>query len=112
MGKKQSSADAIKESNAAEKVKKELERDLMKLSNLKTLKTLQDASCDTSFGKIHRMLKMLHLAVTDLKKGSVGASEAEVLDILWALVEMNSFKSAEGEIAAEKKSKKEAKEED
>src|SRR6056300_983154 len=40
--KKQSTADAIRESNAEEKVKKDLERDLMKLSNLKTLKTLQD----------------------------------------------------------------------
>jgi len=86
--KKQSAAESIKESNAIEKVKKDLDRDLMKLSNLKTLKTLQDATCDTPLGKIHRMLKMLHLASTDLKKGSFGASEAEVLDILWALDEM------------------------
>jgi hypothetical protein len=49
--KKQSAADAIKESNAAEKVKKDLERDVMKLSNLRTLKTLQGASCDTPLGK-------------------------------------------------------------
>jgi hypothetical protein len=110
--KKQSAADAIKESNAAEKVKKDLDRDLMKLSNLKTLKTLQDATCDTPLGKIHRMLKMLHLAVSALKEGSVGASEAEVLDILWALEEMPLFKTCEGDIAAEKASKKEAKNED
>merc|ERR1712176_782212 len=100
--KKQSAADAIKESNAAEKVKKDLDRDLMKLSNLKTLKTLQDASCDTPFGKIHRMMKMLHLSVSALKEGTVGASEAEVLDILWALEEMPLFKQCEIEIAAEK----------
>ncbi|KAL7533920.1 hypothetical protein ACHAXR_005533 [Thalassiosira sp. AJA248-18] len=110
--KKQTAADAIKESNAAEKVKKDLERDLMKLSNLKTLKTLQDAACDTPLGKIHRMLKMLDLAVSALKEGTVGASEAEVLDILWALEEMPLFKSCEDEIAAEKASKKEAKSED
>ena len=89
--KKQSAADAIKESNAIDKIKKDLDRDLMKLSNLKTLKTLQDATCDTPLGKIHRMLKMLHLASTDLKKGSFGASEAEVLDILWALEEMVGY---------------------
>ena len=111
-GKKQFSADAIKESNAADKVKKDLERDLMKLGNLKTLKTLQDASCDTPLGKIHRMLKMLNLAVSALKEGALGASEAEVLDILWALEEMPLFKSCQGEIAAEKASKKEAKSEE
>lgn len=109
---KKSTADAIKETNAADKLKKDLERDLMKLSNLKTLKTLQDATCDTPSGKINRMLKMLHLAVSDLKQGSVGASEAEVLDILWALEEMPLFKSCEEEIAAEKASKKEAKEDE
>ncbi|KAL9181190.1 hypothetical protein ACHAXT_009995 [Thalassiosira profunda] len=111
-GKKQFSADAIKESNAADKVKKDLERDLMKLGNLKTLKTLQDASCDTPLGKIHRMLKMLNLAVSALKEGALGASEAEVLDILWALEEMPLFKSCQAEIAAEKASKKEAKSEE
>ena len=110
--KKQSTADAIKESNAADKSKKDLERDLMKLSNLRTLKTLQDASCDTPLGKIHRMIKMLHLAVSDLKTGAVGASEAEVLDILWALEEMPLFKSSEEEIAAEKASNKESKGDD
>jgi len=109
---KKSTADAIKETNAADKLKKDLERDLMKLSNLKTLKTLQDATCDTPSGKINRMLKMLHLAVSDLKQGSVGASEAEVLDILWALEEMPLFKSCEEEIAAEKASKKEAKDDE
>lgn len=110
--KKPSAAEAIKESNAAEKVKKDLERDLMKLSNLKTLKTLQDATCDTPLGKIHRMLKMLHFAVSALKEGAVGASEAEVLDILWALEEMPLFKSCEEEIASEKSSKKESKNDD
>lgn len=109
---KQSAAESIKESNAAEKVKKDLERDLMKLSNLKTLKALQDAACDTPLGKVHRMLKMLHLAVSALKEGSVGASEAEVLDILWALEEMPLFKSCEDEIAAEKVFKKESKSDD
>ena len=110
--KKQSTADAIKESNAVEKSKKDLERDLMKLSNLKTLKALQDSTCDTPLGKIHRMIKMLHLAVSDLKQGSVGSSEAEVLDILWALEEMATFKNAEAEISAEKKSKKDSKDDE
>ena len=108
--KKQSTAESIKESNAVEKSKKDLERDLMKLSNLKTLKTLQDANCDTPLGKIHRMVKMLHMAVSDLKQGNFGSSEAEVLDILWALEEMPTFKNAEIEISAEKKSKKDSKE--
>lgn len=110
--KKQSTADSIKEANVAEKVKKDLERDLMKLSNLKTLKILQDATCDTPLGKIHRMIKMLHLAVSALKEGTVGASEAEVLDILWSLEEMPLFKACEEEFVAEKASKKEAKSEE
>jgi len=109
-GKKQSTADAIKETNAADKEKKDHQRDLQKLSNLRKLKDLQEASCETTGGKIHRMIKMLHLAVSDLKQGSVNASEAEVLDILWALEEMPVFKSAEAEIAMEKAAKKEAKE--
>lgn len=108
--KKVSTADAIKSTNAAEKEKKDHERDLQKLSNLRTLKALQDATCETTSGKINRMLKMLHLAVSDLKQGSVNSSEAEVLDILWALEEMSSFAKAEAEIAAEKSAKKSAKE--
>ena len=134
--KKQSTADSIKEANVADKVKKDLERDLMKLSNLKTLKILQDATCDTPLGKIHRMIKvrhsapfstrklpviiqklnlwhqMLHLSVSALKEGTVGASEAEVLDILWSLEEMPLFKLCEEDTAAEKASKKEAKSEE
>ena len=47
-----------------------------------------------------------------LKEGAVGASEAEVLDILWALEEMSLFKSCEEEIASEKSSKKESKSDD
>ena len=108
--KKVSTADAIKSTNAAEKEKKDHERDLQKLSNLRTLRALQDATCETTSGKINRMLKMLHLAVSDLKQGSVNSSEAEVLDILWALEEMSSFAKAEAEIAAEKSAKKSAKE--
>ena len=108
--KKQSTADSIKESNAADKDKKEHQRDLQKLSNLRTLKALQEAVCETPSGKINRMLKMLHLAVSDLKQGSVNSSEAEVLDILWALEEMPVFKSADEAITAEKASKKESKE--
>lgn len=106
--KKKSAAD-IKESNVAEKIKKDHERDLQKLSNLKTLKALQDSTCETTSGKIHRMIKMLHLAVCDLKQGAVSASEAEVLDILWALEEMESFRSADEEIKAEKAAKKDSK---
>lgn len=109
---KKSTADTIKESNAAEKMKKDHERDLQKLSNLKTLKALQDATCETTGGKIHRMIKMLHIAVSDLKQGSVNGSEAEVLDILWALEEMDSFKSADEEVAKEKALKKESKEQE
>ena len=52
---------------------------------------------------------MLHLAVSSLKEGTVGSSEAEVLDILWSLEEMPLFKLCEKEVAAEKLSKKEAK---
>ena len=107
--KKKSTAESIKESNAAEKMKKDHVRDLEKLSNLRTLKSLQETACDTMSGKIHRMIKMLHLTVCDLKQGSVHASEAEVLDILWALEEMESFKSAEEELSKEKAAKKEEK---
>eukprot|EP00980_Cylindrotheca_fusiformis_P018838 scaffold6276_cov138-Cylindrotheca_fusiformis.AAC.25 len=104
--KKKSTADSIKESNAAEKIKKDLTRDLEKLSNLRTLKLLQETTCDTMSGKIHRMIKMLHLAVCDLRQGAVGSSEAEVLDILWALEEMAVFKTADDEVFREKEAKK------
>jgi len=109
-GKKQSvTADDIIKSNVAEKEKKDHEQDLQKLSNLRTLKALQEASCITAAGKIHRMIKMLHLSVSDLKQGSVNASEAEILDILWALEEMPLFKNSDSEIAKEKVAKKEEK---
>jgi superfamily II RNA helicase len=107
--KKKSTADSIKESNAAEKIKKDHTRDLEKLSNLRTLKLLQETTCDTMSGKIHRMIKMLHLAVSDLRQGAVSSSEAEVLDILWALEEMPPFKTADEEVAKEKAAKKEEK---
>lgn len=103
-------ADSIKESNQAEKAKKDHERDLQKLGNIRTLKALQDATCETTAGKIHRMIKMLHIAVSDLKQGSVHSSEAEILDILWALEEMPSFKDADKLISQEKDQKKEVKE--
>jgi len=108
---KKSAADAIKESNAVEKLKKDHDRDLQKLSNIKTLKALQDATFETVSGKMHRMIKMLHLAVSDLRQGSVHASEAEVLDILWALEEMKEFQEADALVQAEKAAKKESKEE-
>ena len=108
--KKKSTADKIKESNAIEKDLKDHQRDLQKLSNLKTLKALQDTVCETTGGKIHRMIKMLHLTVCDLRQGSVSASEPEVLDILWALEEMKAFKEADEEVLAEKAAKKEQKE--
>lgn len=111
-GKKKSTADSIKESNAVEKAKKDLIRDLEKLSNLRTLKSLQDTSCDTSSGKIHRMIKMLHLCACDLRQGAVHATEAEVLDILWALEEMSAFKTADAEVTMEKAAKKEDKKDD
>lgn len=110
--KKKSTADTIKESNAAEKIKKDHIRDLEKLSNLRTLKSLQETTCDTTSGKIHRMIKMLHLVVCDLKQGTVGSSEAEALDILWALEEMPAFKAADEDVAKEKASKKEDKKSD
>ena len=110
--KKKSTADAIKETNAAEKLKKEHERDLQKLSNLKTLKALQETTCETNSGKIHRMMKMLHLAVCDYRQGSLNSSEAEILDILWALEGMPVFKTADSEISDEKAAKKEAKEQE
>merc|ERR1712183_106505 len=102
-------ADFIKESNQAGKVKKDHERDLQKLSNLRSLKALQEATCETSSGKIHRMIKMLHLAVSDFKQGSVNASEAEILDILWAIDENLTFRKAEEELIKEKMAKKDAK---
>mmetsp|Transcript_3905 Transcript_3905/g.4517 ORF Transcript_3905/g.4517 Transcript_3905/m.4517 type:complete len:1255 (+) Transcript_3905:202-3966(+) len=107
--KKQTTAEKIKVTNAAEKDQKDHQRDLQKLSNLKSLKALQQSSCDTMGGKIHRMIKMLHLAVCDLRQGSVHASEAEVLDILWALEEMSAFKKADQLVIAEKAQKKEEK---
>jgi len=110
--KKKSTADTIKESNAAEKMRKDHVRDLEKLSNLRTLKALQETSCDTTSGKTHRMIKMLHLAVCDLRQGVLGSSEAEALDILWALEEMSDFKSSDAEIAREKAAKKEGKKEE
>ena len=110
--KKKPTADSIKESNAVEKAKKDLVRDLEKLSNLRTLKSLQDTTCDTNSGKIHRMIKMLHLCVCDLRQGAVNATESEVLDILWALEEMKAFKSADEEIVKEKSTKKEDKKDD
>ncbi len=108
--KKLSTAETIKLGNAADKEKKDHERDLMKLGNLRTLKALQDATCETTSGMINRMLKMLHIAVSDLKQGAVTASEAEVLDILWALEEMEAFASSEKELAKDKSAKKDAKE--
>lgn len=107
--KKKSTADSIKESNAADKIKKDHTRDLEKLSNLRTLKLLQETTCDTMSGQIHRMIKMLHLAVCDLRQGAVGATEAEVLDILWALEEMEAFKTADEQVTQEKEAKKQEK---
>lgn len=104
--KKKSAADSIKESNAVEKIKKDLTRDLEKLSNLRTLKLLQETTCDTMSGRIQRMIKMLHLAVCDLRQGAVGSTEAEVLDILWALEEMPVFQSADAEATREREAKK------
>ncbi len=107
-----STADTIRESNDADKAKKELDRDLQKLANVKSLKALQDSACETASGKIHRMLKMLHFAVSDKKQATVDSSEAEILDILWALEEMPAFKEAEGLISAEKAYKKQSKDSD
>lgn len=109
-GDKKKSADTIKEANVIEKDKKDHQRDLQKLSNLRTLKALQDITCETTGGKINRMIKMLHLAVCDLRQGSVNSSEAEVLDILWALEEMPAFKEADEQLALDKATKKEQKE--
>uniref|UniRef100_A0A7S1BV22 Helicase ATP-binding domain-containing protein n=1 Tax=Corethron hystrix TaxID=216773 RepID=A0A7S1BV22_9STRA len=103
---KKKAADAIREANAAEKDNKDHRKDLEKLSNLRTLKALREAGCETGAGRINRMLKMLHLSVTDLKLGNVNGSEAEVLDILWALEEMPIFKTADQLLGAEKKAKK------
>ena len=108
--KSKSTADSIIERNDADKAKKDLDRDLQKLANVKSLKAMQDATCETKSGKIHRMLKMLHFAVADKKQATVDSSEAEILDILWALEEMPVFKEADSLIAAEKSYKKQAKE--
>lgn len=110
--KKKSTAESIKVTNAAEKLRRDHERDLQKLSNLKTLKALQDANCETTGGKMHRMIKILHLATADLRQGAVTSSEAEVLDILWALEEMPAFRMADQEVTAEKATRKEAKDQE
>jgi len=110
--KKQTAAESIIESNLNEKLKKDHKTDLQKLSNLRTLRALQEASCETDSGKIHRMVKMLHLSVCDLKEGSVNSSEAEILDILWALEEMPTFVPSEKELEKEKMLKKEQKAEE
>jgi hypothetical protein len=111
-GKPKSTAESITVKNQADKLKKDHERDLQKLGNLKTLKALQETQCETSGGRIHRMIKILHLATADLRQGAVSSSEAEVLDILWALEEMPAFKESEGEVLKEKASKKEAKDQE
>jgi len=105
-------ADAIMEKNQADKAKKELDRDIQKLGNVKSLKALQSATVETPSGRIHRMMKMLHFAASDLKQGSVHGSEAEVLDILWALEDMGEFKSADSLLDKEKAYKKKNKESD
>jgi hypothetical protein len=51
------------------------------------------------------MIKMLHLAACDWRRGAVGSTEAEGRDVLWALEEMPAFKSADDQIALEKASK-------
>mmetsp|Transcript_26 Transcript_26/g.77 ORF Transcript_26/g.77 Transcript_26/m.77 type:complete len:1257 (+) Transcript_26:143-3913(+) len=105
--KKVKAADAIREANATEKDNKDHRKDLEKLSNLRTLRALREAGCETGAGRINRMLKMLHIAVCDLKMGSVSGSEPEVLDILWALEEMPVFRSADELLKAERSLKKE-----
>lgn len=104
------SAAEIKAKNAVDMEEKDYEQDMQKLSNLKTLASLQAAKCETNPGKVNRMIKMLHLAVSDLKTGAVTSSEAEVLDILWALEEMPSFQNSEALLNLEKSLKKEEKE--
>jgi hypothetical protein len=114
-GKKSSggiSAADIKAKNVLDMGEKDYEQDMQKLSNLKTLVALQNSKCETAPGKVNRMIKMLHLAVSDLKNGSVTASEAEVLDILWALEEMGSFQNSENLLSLDKAQRKEEKESD
>ena len=82
--KAKSTADSIRENNDAEKAKKDLDRDLQKLANVKNLKSLQESSCETKSGQIHRMLKMLHFAVSDKKQATLDSSEAEILDMTFS----------------------------
>ena len=84
-------------------------KDIEKMSNNNSLESLQAAKVDTTFGKLQRMLKMLHMSVVDLKQGKESGSEEEVFDILWALEEMDIFREAEEELAEEKAAKKAAK---
>jgi hypothetical protein len=52
-------------------------------SNNNSLESLQAAKVDTDFGKLQRMLKMLHMSVLDLKQGKESASEEEVSAYVW-----------------------------
>ncbi|GMI25906.1 hypothetical protein TeGR_g10093 [Tetraparma gracilis] len=89
--------------------KKSHEKDAEKMANNKSMSSLQSASTTTTIGKLQRMLKMLSIAVQDIKGGKASASQEEMFDILWALEELPVFKSAGEELEREKRAKKEEK---
>jgi hypothetical protein len=68
--------------------KKSHEKDAEKMANNKSMSSLQSASTTTTIGKLQRMLKMLSIAVQDIKGGKASASQEEMFDILWALEEL------------------------
>jgi len=104
-----SKSDLIKLQNSKRMNQKVHIKDIEKMSNNNSLESLQAAKVDTDFGKLQRMLKMLHMSVIDMKQGKECGSEEEVFDILWALQEMDTFTDAEAEIVADKAARKAAK---
>ncbi|GMI14247.1 hypothetical protein TrVE_jg1141 [Triparma verrucosa] len=76
--------------------------DIERMKNNNTIDLLLDAKVSTVTGQLQRMLKMLSIAVSAKERGKSGSSEEEVLDILWALEEMEVFRAADEEIARDK----------
>ncbi|GMH65194.1 hypothetical protein TL16_g04139 [Triparma laevis f. inornata] len=76
--------------------------DIERMKNNNTIDLLLDAKVSTVTGQLQRMLKMLSIAVSAKDRGKSGSSEEEVLDILWALEEMEVFRAADEEIARDK----------
>ena len=70
---KLSKSDMIKLNNSKRMEKKVHGKDIEKMKSNNSLESLQNAKVDTEVGKLQRMLKMLHMAVTDYKAGKQSA---------------------------------------